>query len=94
MVVRFSALRTGRAQLPRNTIFLLLVLISVRGFVNPRTQCGWKKKITSSGIEPAIFLFVAYCLKHYATACAPNHLDRIKKERVTNQIVRYRPKEQ
>jgi hypothetical protein len=29
--VRLSVLRTGRALLPRNIIFLLLVLISVRG---------------------------------------------------------------
>jgi hypothetical protein len=31
MAVRLSALSTGRALLLRNTIFLLLVLISVRG---------------------------------------------------------------
>jgi hypothetical protein len=30
MAVRLSVLRTGRALLPRNIIFLLLVLISVR----------------------------------------------------------------
>jgi hypothetical protein len=35
LAVRLSALRTGRALLPRN-IFLLLVLISVRGRVNLR----------------------------------------------------------
>jgi hypothetical protein len=27
-----------------------------------------KKVITSSGLEPATFWFVAYCLSHYATA--------------------------
>jgi hypothetical protein len=49
MAVRLSALRTGRTLLTKNT-FLLLVLISVRGWVNPRTQCSrkhyvnWKKK--------------------------------------------------
>jgi hypothetical protein len=31
IAVRLSALRTGFALLPRNIIFLLLVLISVRG---------------------------------------------------------------
>jgi hypothetical protein len=31
MVVMLSALRTGRSLLPRNIIFLLLILISVRG---------------------------------------------------------------
>jgi hypothetical protein len=37
MAVRLSALRTGRALLPRNIIFLLLVLISVRGSMYSRT---------------------------------------------------------
>jgi hypothetical protein len=32
-----STLCTGRTLLPRNIIFLLLVLISVRGSVNPKT---------------------------------------------------------
>jgi hypothetical protein len=33
MAVKMSALRTGHALLPRNIIFLLLVLISVTGRV-------------------------------------------------------------
>jgi hypothetical protein len=37
MTVRLSALRTGRALLPRNIIFLLLVLIYVKGLSKP--QC-------------------------------------------------------
>jgi hypothetical protein len=36
MAVRLSALRTGRAPLPRNIIFLLLILIYVRGRAVPR----------------------------------------------------------
>jgi hypothetical protein len=36
MAVRLSALRTGRAVLPTNIIFLLLVLISVGCRVNPQ----------------------------------------------------------
>jgi hypothetical protein len=34
MTVRLSALHTSRALLPRNIIFLLLILVSVRGLVN------------------------------------------------------------
>jgi len=71
MVVRLSALLTGRLY-PQE---MLLVLISVRGRVNPLGHSAiggilgqWKILMTPAAIEPATYRSVAQHLNHCATA--------------------------
>ena len=62
-VVRLSAVHTGHLP-PHPRKEISLVLISVTGWVDPRTigLCQWKIPMTTWGIKLAIFWFVVQCL--------------------------------
>ena len=81
MVVRLSALRTGRFYPPGNnpgTHFCSRLSRRQGHCAIGRILCQWKIPMTPSGIEPATFLSAAQHLNHWATAVS-YYLNRTSK---------------